>query len=78
MSLLRIKAKGKCSDASSIALSLPNKDKNGISREELITVSEELQDIGDNNKTATSSKDVDEIRIARCACENGNSKAVLT
>ena len=31
------KAKGKCSDASSIALSLPNKDKNGISREELIT-----------------------------------------
>ena len=65
------KAKGKCSDAGSIALSLSNK-------EELITISEELRDIDDNNKTATSSKgaaykDVDKIRIARYACENGNS-----
>ena len=50
------KAKGKCSEASSIALSLSNKDKNGISREELITISEELQDIDDNNKTTTWSK----------------------
>ena len=75
------KAKGKCSDASSTTLSLSHKDKNGISREELITISEWLQDIDDNNKTATSSKrsvykDVDKIRIARYACENGNSKAV--
>ena len=75
------KAEGKCSDASSIVLSLSNKDKNGISREELITISEELQDIVDNNKTATSSKraiykDVDKIRIARYACGNGKSKAV--
>ena len=37
------KAKVKCSDTSSIALSLSNKDKNRISREELITISEELQ-----------------------------------
>ena len=50
------KAKGKCSEASSKALSLSNKDKNGISREELITISEELQDIDDNNKTTTWSK----------------------
>ena len=48
------KANGKCSDASSIALSLSNKDKNGISREKLITISEELQDINNNNKTAKS------------------------
>ena len=51
------------------------------SREELITISEELQDIDDNNKTTTSSKravykDLDKIRVARYACENGNSKAV--
>ena len=51
------------------------------SREELITISEELQDIDDNNKTTTSSKravykDLDKIRIARYACENRNSKAV--
>ena len=75
------KTKGKCSDASSITLSLSNKDKNGISREELKTISEELQDIDKNNKTVTSSKravykDVDKIRFARYACENGNSKAV--
>ena len=75
------KANGKCSDASSIALSLSNKDKNGISREKLITISEELLDIDDNNKTAKSSKravckDVDKIRIARYSCDNGNSKAV--
>ena len=68
------KTKGKCSDASSITLSLSNKDKNGISREELKTISEELQDIDKNNKTVTSSKravykDVDKIRIARYACE---------
>ena len=73
------KAKGKFSDASSIALTLSNKDESGISREELITVSKELQDINDN-KTATSHlavhKDVDKIRIARYACENGKSKAV--
>ena len=50
------KAKGKCSHASLIALSLSNKEKNGISREESITISEELRDIDDNNKTATSSK----------------------
>ena len=30
-----------------------NEDKNGISREELIAISEELQDIDDNIKTAT-------------------------
>ena len=75
------KAKGKCSDESSIALSLLNKDKNGISKEELITISKELQDIDENNKTATSSKqavykDVDKIRIARYASENDNPKAV--
>ena len=63
------KAKGRCSHESSIALSLSNKDENGISREELITVSEELQDIDDNSKTATSSKrtvykDVDKTKIA--------------
>ena len=57
------------------------KDKDGISREELITISEELQDIDEDNKTATSSKravykDVDKIRIARYTCENGNSKYV--
>ena len=50
---IKDKAQGKYSDASSIALSLSNKDKNGISREELIAISEELQDIDDNNKTAT-------------------------
>ena len=74
------KTKGKCSDASSITLSLSNKDKNGISREELKTISEELQNIDKNNKTASSKravyKDVDKIEIARYACENGNSKAV--
>ena len=42
---------------------------------------EELEDIDNNNKTATSSKqavykDLDKIRIARYACKNGNSKAV--
>ena len=72
------KTEGKCSDASSITLS--NKDKNGISREELKTISEELQNIDKNNKTASSKravyKDVDKIKIARYACENGNSKAV--
>ena len=65
-----------------IALPLSRKDKNGISREEFITISEELQDINNNNKTVTSSKqdvykDVDKIRIDRYACENVNSKAVL-
>ena len=59
---------------------LSNKDKNGISREELKTISEELQNIDKNNKTASSKravyKDVDKIEIARYACENGNSKAV--
>ena len=39
-----------------------------------------MQDIYDNNKTATSSKqavykDMGKIRISRYACENGNSKA---
>ena len=71
------KAKGKCSDANSIALSLFNKVKNGISRDKLTTIS----DIDGNNKSATSSKrtvykDKDKIRIARHACENGNSKVV--
>ena len=74
------KAKGKCCDASSIASPLSNEDKNGVSIEELITISEELQDIEDNSKTATVSKrgvykDMDKNRIARYACENGNSKA---
>ena len=50
------KAKGKRYDASSIALSLSNKDKNGVSKEKLITISEKLRDIDDNNKTAASSK----------------------
>ena len=50
------KAKGKCSEASSIVLSLSNKDKNGISREKLIAISDELQDLDDNNKTTTWSK----------------------
>ena len=78
------KTKGKCYDASLIALSLSNKDKNGISREELRTISEELQDINNNNnKTAISSKqavykDVDKIRIARYACENVNSSCIQT
>ena len=40
-----------------------------------------MQDIKDNNKATTSSKqavykDVDKIRIARYACENRNSEAV--
>ena len=65
-----------------IALSLSDKDKNGLSREELITISEESQDINNNNKTVTSSKqdvykDVGKIRIDKYACENVNSKAVL-
>ena len=72
------KAKGKFSDASSIALTLSNKDENGISREKLITVSKELQGINDK-KTTTSHlavhKDVDKIRTVRYACENGKSKA---
>ena len=46
------KAKGKCSDANSIALSLFNKVKSGISRDKLTTIS----DIDGNNKSATSSK----------------------
>ena len=71
------KAKGKCSDANSIALSLFNKVKNGTSRDKLTTIS----DIDGNNKSATSSKrtvyeDKDKIRISRHACENGNSKVV--
>ena len=37
------KAKDKCSDASSIAISLSNKDKNGISGKELITISEDTR-----------------------------------
>ena len=48
---VKYKAKGKDSDASLIAFSVSNKDKYGISREELIT-SEQLQDIDSNNKTA--------------------------
>ena len=75
------KAPDKCSDASLIALSLSEKDKNGISREELRIISEELQDIDDSNKTGTSSKqavykDKIKIRIPRYACENENSKVV--
>ena len=52
--LVKDKAKSKCSDERSIALSLSNKDKNRVSRDKLITISEELQYINDNNKTAKS------------------------
>ena len=37
------KAKDKCSDASLIAVSLSNKDKNGILGEELIIISEDTR-----------------------------------
>ena len=62
------KIEQKCSDARLTALSISIKDKNGILGEELITISEEFQDIDYNNKTATSSeravyKDVDEVKI---------------
>lgn len=75
------KAKGTCSDVGSKASSLSNKDKNGILREELMIIQEELEDIDDNNETATSNKrtvykELAKIRIARYACENGNSRAV--
>ena len=50
------KAKGTCSDASSIVSSLSNKDENDIYREELMIISEELEDTDDNNETTTSSK----------------------
>ena len=79
--MLKIKQKVNV-DTSSIALSWSNKDKNSIAREELIMTSEELQDIdNNNNENAASSKwlvykDKDKTRIARYACDNGNSKAV--